>query len=338
MEKQIIDRFNETILQEAMRRYGIAKEDLHLLDAFESFVYEFTRQDPTASGSQDYILRIGHSLRRSEALILGEVDWINYLSNGGVSVARAVKSEKGNLVEAIEDDKEGYFLATAFVKAPGQSPWELWEPALYETYGKLLGSMHALAKGYQPARPEWKRPDWDDALMEYVESYLPPSESLATAKYQALCDHVRSLPKDENSYGLIHFDAHGSNLRVDEDGTITLFDFDDCAYSWFINDIAMALFYIVSDVSDANAFAAEFMSHFLRGYQKANRLDPEWLKEIPVFLKMREIELYAVIHGDFDVEDIDDDWCDRFMRDRKVKIERDIPYIDFDFVSLSPYL
>jgi amicoumacin kinase len=338
MEKQITDLFNETILQEAMRRYDIAKEDLRLLDAFESFVYEFTRQSPTVPGSQDFILRIGHSLRRSEALIQGEMDWINYLAAGGVSVARAVKSEKGNLVEAIEDGKGGHFLTTAFVKAPGKSPWKLWTPALYETYGKLLGSIHSLTKGYQPVRPEWKRPDWDDPLMEFVESYLPPSEALAKAKYQHLCEHVRSLPRDANSYGLVHQDAHGSNFLVDEDGTITLFDFDDCVYSWFVNDIAIALFYIVTGRNEQSAFTAKFMRNFLIGYRQANHLDPEWLKEVPVFLKMREIELYGVIHRDFDVEDIDNDWCERFMRDRKYKIEHDIPYIDFDFESLGVYL
>lgn len=35
-----------------------------------------------------------------------------------------------------------------------------------------------------------------------------------------------------------------------------------------------------------------------------------------------------------DVSNIDDWRCERFMRDRKYKIEHDVPYIDFDFESL----
>jgi hypothetical protein len=50
------------------------------------------------------------------------------------------------------------------------------------------------------------------------------------------------------------------------------------------------------------------------------------------------MELYAVIHRDFDVSHIDDWWCERFMRDRKYKIEHDVPYVDFDFESLSANL
>ena len=60
MDQLIKDRYNDTILQEAMRRYGIAKDQIHSLDAFESFIFEFER-DVGA-----YILRIAHSSRRSE--------------------------------------------------------------------------------------------------------------------------------------------------------------------------------------------------------------------------------------------------------------------------------
>lgn len=329
MDQLIKERYNDAILQEAMRRYGIAQDQIHALDAFESFIYEFER------ASRGYILRISHSLRRSEALILGEVDWINYLAAGGVSVAKAILSDSGKLVEAIEDQRGGAFLATAFVKAQGEAPWELWSPRLLESYGEMIGRIHTLSKTYQPTQDAWKRPDWDDDLFAFVEHYLPDSESIAKQKYRDACHHVNSLAKDRDSYGLTHQDAHGNNFFVDEAGQITLFDFDECAYNWFVNEIAIVLFYIVQDAEDWRAFTEEFLSCFLRGYVRACPLDSRWLKEIPHFLKIREIELYAVMYRDFDLQDIDDEWCARFMHDRKNRIEHDVPLIDFDFASLS---
>lgn len=329
MDQLIKDRFNDAILQEAMRRYGIAKDRLRSLDAFESFIYEFERD------SQAYILRIAHIHRRSEALILGEVDWINYLAEGGVSVAKAIPSESGKLVEAIHDHQAGVFLVTAFVKARGQAPWELWTPALYESYGEMIGQIHRLSKSYQPAQSAWQRPHWDNALFEFVERYLPNSETVAKQKYADICQQVNALAKDRETYGLTHQDAHGNNLFVDEAGQITLFDFDECAYNWFINDIAVILFYIVQDAEDPRAFTPEFMSHFLRGYVQACPLDVTWLKEIPNFLKIREIELSAVLHRDFDVTNIEDEWCARFMHNRKARIENDVPFIDFDFEAFA---
>ena len=353
MDQQIIARYNNSILQEAMLRYGIAEQQIKPLDAFESFIYEFERE------AEGYILRIGHSLRKSEALIRGEVDWINYLARGGVSVARAISSESGKPVEAIDDAQGGQFLVTAFVRAAGQPPWDAgWTPSRYENYGRLLGKMHALAVDYQPDL-SCKRPEWDDPSLKFVELYLPASEVSVHQKYRSLLEHIYSLPKDSSSYGLIHQDAHQNNFFMDADGSLTLFDFDDCAYSWFINDIAIVLFYISMDAEElgfptVTAFTQEFMTHFLRGYRQAYTLNKDWLKEIPHFLKLRELELYAVVHRDFDIQGVehwslesfmqipgfDTDnsghlWIANFMRDRKTNIEQDVPFIDFDFESLG---
>jgi Ser/Thr protein kinase RdoA (MazF antagonist) len=96
------------------------------------------------------------------------------------------------------------------------------------------------------------------------------------------------------------------------------------------------------DAEDWPAFTHEFMSHFLQGYVKANPLDAKWLvkwlKEIPNFLKLREMELYAVVYRDFDIKNIDDWWIARFMQGRKQKIENDVPFIDFEFESLATVL
>jgi Ser/Thr protein kinase RdoA (MazF antagonist) len=333
LEKRIKERYNDRILQIAKRRFKIADDQIRLLDGFESYIYEFDRYDQT------YILRISHSLRRSEALIHGEVDWINYIAAGGASVSRAILSEDGNLVEAIDDGKEGYFLATSFVKAPGSSPWEVgWSSELYETYGRLLGKMHALTKHYQPTTSICVRPQWDDPLIQDVESNLPPSESVAIEKYKSLIYYAETLPRDHHSYGLVHFDAHAGNFFVDSEGQITLFDFDDCNYNWFAYDIAIVLFYMVMGADDVPGFTQDFMKHFLRGYKTENQFNGAWLAEFPKFLKMREIDLYAVIHRSFDVNNLQDPWNISYMKDRKYRIENDVPYIDFNFESLEDVL
>jgi Ser/Thr protein kinase RdoA (MazF antagonist) len=330
MESRIKERYSDDVLKEAIRRYGIGEDRIRLLDGFESFMYEFERD------SGEYILRIGHSIRRSESLIQGEVDWINHLSDGGATVARAVPSESGRLVEHIDDGAGGHFLTTAFVKARGKPPRKAgWAPDFYEAYGSLLGRMHALSKKYAPGDAAWTRPHWHDPIMLEVERFLPASDGAVVERYRDLVAHLKGLSQDAASYGLIHQDAHAGNMFVDEEGTITLFDFDDCTYSWYANDIAIVLFYAVSTVDDAPAFTREFMKHFLTGYRRENRLDPVWWNEVPHFLKLREIDLYAVIHRSFDVESLDDPWGARFMAGRTERLADGVPYIDFEFASLA---
>lgn len=327
MEKAIRERYNEAILHEARRRYDIDADAIKLLDGFESFMYEYERN------GAEYILRIGHTIRRSIAQIQGEVDWINYLNKGGVGVARAVPSEAGSLVEAINDGQGGHFLVVAFVKAEGGPSWEngRWNEDLFVHYGRLLGRMHSLTKDYEPADPSWRRLEWDDPINVDVLHWLPEDQVLVEQRGEEVLAYLRSLPKDKESYGLIHQDAHAGNFFVDEQGKITLFDFDDSVYSWFVYDIAMVVFYAVTNHEDPEAMAAEMWPSFWHGYSLENDLDPRWLAEMPAFFKLREIGLYAIIHRSLDVDNIEDGWVAQFMDGRRQRIEQDIPYLQFVF-------
>src|SRR5512135_3743076 len=113
MDPKIAVRFSDAILQTATQLYNIDPARITRLDGFESFIYEFERPDGR------FILRIGHSGRRSPDLIRGEVDWINYLAANGAPVAKAILSADGNLVEPVDDGEGEEFLCTAFVHAPG---------------------------------------------------------------------------------------------------------------------------------------------------------------------------------------------------------------------------
>ena len=322
MEKEIRDRYNDAILQEAMRRYDIAEGDITLLDGFESFMYEY------AQDGRDYILRVGHSRRRTPDLIRGEVDWINFLAAGGAGVARAIESQNSTLVEEIPDMLDGRFLATAFVKARGGPAWKNggWTDDLIDHYGRLLGRIHALSKEYKVANEAWRRPSWDDPLNVRLAPLEPPIEE----KLDEVISYLQALPQDGDRYGMIHQYAHEGNFFGDENGRITLFDFDDCCFGHFVYDLAMVLFYTVTNLDDAAEFAPSFWQRFMRGYAAENSLDPAWQQEIPHFMKLREIDLYALILRDYDSLE-GDKWVEGYMNDRRERIENDVPYLEMDF-------
>lgn len=326
MDKAIRERYNELILQEIMARYGIEQDKIRLLDGFESYIFEFEVDD------QSFILRVGHSLRRTVELIRGEVDWINYLADGGLGVARAVPSRQGALVEVVADGQGGHFLATAFVKARGGPPWVegVWNDGLFARYGRFIGKMHALSREYKLSNPAWKRPEWDHDVISEL-GWLPKSQPLVRERQDAVLRHLHSLTKDGASYGMIHQDAHFGNFFVDEQGQFTLFDFDDCVYSWYVYDIAMVVFYAVTNHEDPAGFGAHFWSHFWPGYRAEYDLDPVWLQQMHPFFKLREIGLYGVIHRSFDVQNLTDPWVAQFMAGRRERIEGEVPYVDLQF-------
>ncbi len=334
MDQSIRNRYSEAILAEAMRRFDIAPGDIKELGGFESFIYRFTR------AGRPFVLRLTHSLRRTPELIHGEVDFINYLAAGGASVAGATVSARGELVEEIDDGAGGHFLATAFHFAPGVRPGEVgWSAARRENYGRLIGRMHALTKRYAPPDPTWRRHAWPADTVDSARAQLAEADPLALDRFLALVERVEGLPRGRDDYGLIHFDAHEGNFFIDGD-TITLFDFDDCGYNWLANDLAMVFFYQAQGRDDGESYLAAFLPDFLRGYAAENRLEPHWTGLIHDFMTMREIELYAVIPGAFDVShaDVADDvaaipyeWPRRFMRGRRERIAAGRRFVEIEF-------
>jgi Ser/Thr protein kinase RdoA (MazF antagonist) len=326
MEEKIHSRFNDQILAEACQRYGIAIEKIEELGGFESFIYGFEKD-----GAQ-YVLRLGHSLRRSPDLIRGEVDWIHQLARGGAGAAKAVHSEAGNLVELLPDGQGEHFLATAFEWAQGGFVSQMggWTEKFMLNYGHLIGKMHALTKQYTLPNAAWQRPQWDAPIMTDTTSALPHLDPDVMPLVNKNLATLRSLSTPPDAFGLIHQDAHTGNLFVDENGRITLFDFDDCVYGHFAYDIAMVIFYAITNHATPVEFCHQFWPLFWQGYCEENQLDPLWLNEIHPFMKLREMDLYGIILRD--VPDYSgDNWITGFMKSRRGDILAERPYIDFDF-------
>jgi len=330
MDKNIKVRFNDELLGSILKRYTTDPLRIKPLDGFESFIYEYSH------AGCNYILRIGHSLRRDKPLVLAEVNWINHLADGGARVARAVHSLNENLVETIDDGHGGEFIVASFVKAQGiQLSSDDWTPELIEEYGRTLGKLHALSKNYKVPAGFIKRPVWNERIMCEIFC-LESTEHVALIDYhQDIMDQLENLDRNPDVYGLIHQDAHAGNFLVDDTGKLTLFDFDDCTYSWFVNDLAIALFYWVFWEEDPGSVTGYFLRHLIAGYREETSFESHWVKEIPHFMRIRELDLFAVIHRSFDVENIQDPFPKHFMKNRQQRIEAKIPTINFDFEKLA---
>jgi Ser/Thr protein kinase RdoA (MazF antagonist) len=331
MEPGITNRYAEATEVEACRRYAIPRAAVRKIDAFESFVYEFTR-----AGAR-YILRVGHTLHRSVEAVHAELDWIEHLARRGADVARPIPSASGALVELIADGRGGHFLATAFAYAPGEKPRDAAHVrSIAEAYGQAIGRMHALTKNYAPSDPVSVRLHILDDIERHVRQWLPTAHEVCLDRFNVLMTHLRSLPAGSDAYGLVHGDAHRWNFHVDRRGIPRFFDFDDCGYAWFAYDLAVIVYCSVAE-SDSPDVVEEYLVRFFRGYARENALDWSWLLEMPRFLKLREIYDYTAIHRSLDVHNLSEPWAS-FMDGRKERIEMDTLVLDVDFSALAGLL
>jgi Ser/Thr protein kinase RdoA (MazF antagonist) len=270
------------------------------------------------------------------------LEWVDYLNANGAPVSAPITSSNGRLVERIEYEGTAYTV-TAFEEARGtlaeRIPPSEWTDELFRSIGRAVGKMHAVSKGYQPAAHANQRPAWYESYeIREAMAYFAKTADPARDKLGALVNELRQLPALPEDYGLIHDDLHFANFLVLPEGGIKIIDFDDCGYGWFVTDIAMALFdvlvlYNASGEEERQAFARRFLGCYLEGYRGENYLNPSIQSQIPRFLKLKEICVYAPLVGHADIQ-VPDSWVGRFMKGRAARIADDVPYVDIDFTNL----
>lgn len=100
-------------------------------------------------------------------------------------------------------------------------------------------------------------------------------------------DHLRSvltaMPTDREHFGLIHSDLHLGNVMADGD-TLTVIDFDDCGYGWFVHELAVALHPVLGEPIEAEARAA-----LVEGYRSVHSLSDDEVALIDTFLAVRSL-------------------------------------------------
>lgn len=322
------DRFTDDLLREAAKRYGVPHERLSLIGGFQNFIYEYQ------VNGQEYILRFTPQSHRTKSAVQAELEWVNYLAHHGISVSQPVTSTSENRLEVIQS-KDSNFIVAAFDKAPGRKsgyPECLDDTKLYEQCGKMTGEMHNLARAYKPTS---RRHDWrDNYYLKNLAKYVPDTQDKVHLACQKLMEQIDGLPKDRTSFGLIHGDINVGNFHVSDDG-ITLFDFDECQYSWYVEDIAIQLYYLVyvygdDCIDDRMSQAKLFMQHFLKGYTFVCTIDEYWLRQIPLFLRLREIIVYVGMHRSWDLDTLDE-WARDFIIQSKARIENGISIVDSTF-------
>lgn len=254
------------------------------------------------NGEKRYVLRISALDDRTEEDYLAETEFVHYLAQKGAPVADVIPSVRGKLVECMEQDGTTVFVAL-FEYAKGMllsdNGYRYRQGAPLEEYfyntGKALGVIHRLSKQYRPVHR--RRAFSDKYTAEYIDCLIP--DSYADLK-RAICRRLkeyRTLPKDPENYGLVHFDFSDGNYHVDlETGDITAFDFDNCIYCWYMFDLAhlwthgVGWYRHIHSAKQRMACMDQYFEKILEGYRSETDVAEIMLEKLPLFIDMTIIE------------------------------------------------
>jgi amicoumacin kinase len=287
MEERIVSLFRPELITEAAHHWNATGNPV-LLDQVTNFVYEFP------SHAERRILRLTHSSHHTEDEIVAELDWLKFLVQHGVQASQPLLSQNGRLTERYPV-ADSYFVATVFEYAPGRfidptNPQE-WNSQFFRILGRTMGRLHSVTKQYNASHLRQKRSHWyEDATLRQANDYLPAGQKQVVAELEKLLVRFSNNVPTVESYGLVHGDMNTTNFHV-KDGQITLFDFDDCAYNWFINDIAVAM-PLYSDMFAEEGWEeplTEFFQQYMRGYNEENHLDEFWFEYLPDSIRLQSL-------------------------------------------------
>lgn len=229
---------NTEILSQAAKSFEFDIELLEFISNSCNEVYKFSK------GNKTYFLRLSGKPLEFENNIKAEVHLVRYLAESGVRVSLPIHNLEGELTTVCSDHEKCY-IATVFEGAPGKffdrDP-ELWGPSLFHTWGETMGAIHRLTKTYDAGALKSKRMNWRPAQIDNPHLHHG-NYKLLLSKLRVIEKEIEieieSLPKNSDSYGLIHYDFHPYNFLIDQ-GEITVFDFDDSLYGWFALDIEVS--------------------------------------------------------------------------------------------------
>jgi len=312
----------DNLLDFAAENYNFDKSTLHFISESTNQIYMFRKDN------KGYILRFSQRPAEHIHQIRAEMDWLYYLSKNKIGVSLPLKAGNGELAVSTQDDGENYII-TSFKMVSGtfwdKNDLNRWNEKIFFNWGKVMGDMHRLTKEYKPANENDTREIFGGrfALADSVKSC-----SFVNKIAEELIGEMMSLPKDNDSYGLIHNDMHPWNFYIDGD-KINVFDFDDSLYGWFALDIGIALYHGLwwGRKNDAgNDFTNKIIENFIKGYLSANQLSDFWLSKIPMFMKFRQICKFSWF---YDFEN-----ADEHQKERIYNIENDILFTGCKLKSL----
>lgn len=256
----------------------------------------FLVADPDQGPSVLRVHRHGyHSVRE----IMSELAWMEALrAEAGVRTPRVLPAADGSRVVAAADPVTGERRhCVRFEYLPGSEPAQDGA-GHFADLGEITARMHRHARQW-PRPPGFTRFHWDYAAAFGTAARWgrwqdgigvgPAERDVLGRLAELLRRRLAAFGSGPERYGLVHADTRLANLLVD-DGTVSVIDFDDCGFSWYLYDLGTSVSFF-----EHEPHVPDLVDSWLSGYRKVLPLPAADEAEIWTFILYRRLLLVAWI-------------------------------------------
>jgi Ser/Thr protein kinase RdoA (MazF antagonist) len=248
-----------------------------------------------------YMLRVHRPGYQSLAGIRSELAWLTALrTDTDLPIPRPVPGRDGELIQEIAQARTAVLFAYEQGREP--TPADDLVP-IFRRLGHFAATTHLHTIRWRPPA-DFTRPTWDASSMldadglwgdwRLAPNMTPEIRRTLDALEPRLRAALAAYGKSPDRFGLIHGDMRLGNLLLDGD-RLTLLDFDDCGFGWFVYDLAASLSFI-----ETRAELPALIAAWLDAYQKLRPLTPADVAMIEPMILLRRMVLLAWIgsHGE----------------------------------------
>lgn len=266
----------------ALAAYEIGEVHLDLLHSRTNTIYRVTLRDRTR-----FVLRI-HTPQTPTAHIRSELVWLDALHDDGFTVPHAIRDRQGNSVITLVDQASrpvsaGATDCTLLTWVEGRLARKHRTPQQVRLIGRQMARLHMHAVRFRTPRG-FARPSWnpDSLLNNEAWQRLTSSQSrLFTQVADRFALAASNLGTGNEVFGLLHGDFTFDNVLFHR-GEARVIDFDDCAWGYYLHDIATLL-----DRLEWREDYAALRTALILGYREERALPPEHEALLDLFLLVR---------------------------------------------------
>ena len=232
------------IVDKALQLWGLSDACYTLVAARENAVYKVT------TPSKTYALRLHRRDYHTDAELASELQWMNAIRIGGLSVPSPIHSTSGAVIQVIDGVQVDVldWLSGETLDVVLEQSKPVKRAALFHMLGQNMAWFHNICDAWQ--QPDgFTRCAWDsegllgdaplwDRFWENSGLSLEDRALLATFRQKAR--EELTTRKNELDHGLIHADFVAVNVMVSETG-LHFIDFDDGGVGYRVFELATAL-------------------------------------------------------------------------------------------------
>ena len=287
------------LAEEAIKHWDVEVKSINLHLQSENTVFKVEGLD-----GNTYALRIHRKGYHDLEELNSEHVWTSSLSNAGLLVPEAVVTRSGEAYTSVS------FLNSSEYRYVGLVKWiegtilndlilDLEEKDVsdvYESLGKVVAKFHKATIAWEKPK-DFKRHSFDtDGLLgskpfwgrfwEAQNATTREREKLSLIRNN-ITESLSKLPKDINSFGMIHADLHSQNVLI-QGKSLSVIDFDDSGFGWYGFDLAVAIWDRLDFTATGCHFDIAYKS-LIRGYIEERPNAKDIIETIPTFLLMRTL-------------------------------------------------